>query len=274
MNLLQRFARSESPKLERPFRAFCGYVVQGTGLSDRIRLKRSNYSVPFFSHSNVALTLWVNPDVIDRAEEFVYDFLKPGDTLIDVGANIGCVTAAGALAVENTGHVYSIEAHPRTFSHLLKTVEINNYSNVTCLQVALGAEAGTVSFTDEPRKDDNNRVSSNVRTGIQVECIPLAKVFEQHNIDHAALLKVDVEGFEMQVLKGAESILHKVDCLYIEVLEHTLKKFGSSAAELIAFLRSHGFDCYHFRDDQSNVVAFSPGVSCARWQSELAPLEC
>jgi FkbM family methyltransferase len=270
VNLLQRIARSDSPKLERPFLAFCGYVLQKASLSDYINLQRSQYAVPFFAKSNIALNVWTDPTLVDRAEEFTRAYLKPGDTLIDAGANIGCITAAGALAVGKSGRVLSVEPHPQTFRHLQKTIAVNRFANVDCLNGALGSEIGTVSFTDKWRKDDSNRVSHDNRSGIQVPCLPLTKLMHDRGIDHVALLKVDVEGFEMQVLKGAEDVLSRIDCLYVEVLDHLLRMFGSSASEVIAFLRSHGFSCHRFRDDESNVVAFSADVSPARWQQELA----
>ena len=77
----------------------------------------------------------------------------------------------------------------------------------------------------------------------------------------------------MQVLRGAENVLNRVDCLYVEVLEHTLQKFGSSGAELIGLLRNHGFSCYYFKDDLSNVVAFAGHVSSGKWQKELVAVE-
>lgn len=272
MNLLQRIARSDSPKLERPLKAFFGYMLQGTGLSDRIHLKRAQYTVPFFGHSNVALTLWVNPDVIDPAEEFAYSFLNKGDILIDVGANIGCVTAAGSLAVGATGRVYAIEPHPQTFACLQKTVRINDCGNVRALNVALGAAAGMVHFTDERRKDDNNCVALAADSAIEVPCQTLTSVVHEHAIPHIALLKIDVEGFEMQVLEGAAEILNRVDCIYVEVLDHNLRKFGSSADSLLAFLQQHGFTCYRLCGDTSNVVAFAQGISTHKWRSELEPV--
>lgn len=272
MNLLQRIAHSESPKLKRPFRALWGYALQSSGFSERIQLKRSQYTIPFFAKSNMALTLWVDPNHVDRAEEFVYDFLKPGDTLIDVGANIGCVTAAGSLAVGETGHVYSVEPHPQTYKHLQKTIAINHCTNVTSRNVALGAEVGIVNFTDERRKDDNNCVSQNAESGIRVPCMTLASLVEEHSISRIAVMKIDVEGFEMQVLQGAQSMLHKVDSIYIEVLEHTLQKFGSCSADVIRLLQSHGFRCFYFKDDRSNVVAFAQHVALRSWRSELIPI--
>lgn len=272
MNLLQRLAHSESPKLKSPFRALWGYALQNSGFSERIQLKRSQYTIPFFAKSNMALTLWVDPNYADRAEEFVYDFLKPGDTLIDVGANIGCVTAAGSLAVGETGHVYSVEPHPQTYKHLQKTIAINHCANVTSLNVALGAEAGIVNFTDEPRKDDNNCVAQNAESGIRVPCMTLASLVDEHSISRIAVMKIDVEGFEMQVLQGAQSMLQKVDSIYIEVLEHTLQKFGSCSADVIRLLQSHGFRCFYFKDDRSNVVAFAQHVALRDWRSELVPI--
>jgi len=272
MNLLQKLAHSESPKLKRPFRALWGYVLQNSGFSERIQMKRSQYTIPFFAKSNMALTLWVEPNHVDRAEEFVYDFLKPGDTLIDVGANIGCVTAAGSLAVGETGHVFSVEPHPQTFKHLQKTIAINHCTNVISLNIALGAEAGIVNFTDERRKDDNNCVALNAESGIKVPCRTLTSLVDEHSISRIAVMKIDVEGFEMHVLRGAEAILPKIDSIYIEVLEHTLQKFGSCSTEVFKLLQSHGFRCYYFKDDRSNVVAFAHHVALRDWQSELVPI--
>jgi FkbM family methyltransferase len=272
MNLLQRIIRSDSPKLERPFHAMVGYALQRTGFSSKLQLRRSRYTVPFFPKSNMALTYWVKPDVIDRAEEFACEYLKPGATMVDVGANIGCVSAASSLAVGDSGRVCAIEAHPQTFRNLQETIRVNGFTNVTALNVALGSRSGTVCFTDEKRKDDNNRVSLTGATGIEVPCVTLSALLKEQSISHVHLMKLDVEGFEMEVLRGAVDVLSAVDCLYVEILDHTLRRFGSSAEELKSFLRSHGFQCFQFHGDSSNAVCFSPRVSPERWKSQLVPL--
>ncbi|MEY3456973.1 MAG: hypothetical protein RL215_130 [Planctomycetota bacterium] len=270
MNLLQRLVRSNSPKLERPFQAMVGYALQRSGFSSRLNLRRARFNVPFFAHSNMALTYWTNPDVVDRAEEFAYEFLKPGGVMIDAGANIGCVSAASALAVGDTGRVYSIEAHPQTYSNLLETIRINRFQNITALNVAVGSKPGTLSFTNEKRKDDVNRVSTGGGTSdIQVPCITLNSLRRDLEIDRVDLLKLDVEGYEMEVLRGATELLPYVDCIYVEILDHTLRRFGSSAEELKRHLKDAGFSCWRFRDDPLNAVAFSNRVSPAKWQSQL-----
>jgi hypothetical protein len=82
------------------------------------------------------------------------------------------------------------------------------------------------------------------------------------------LLKIDVEGFGMQVLRGADAILDRVDCIYIEVLEHTLRKFEASTSDVLALLKSHGFKCYYFKDDRSNVVAVTDKEQRGSLESE------
>jgi FkbM family methyltransferase len=272
MNLLQKIIRSDSPKLKQPFRALCGYALQNSGCSERIRLKRAQYTVPFFAKSNMALTLWVDPDVVDRAEEFIDSVLKPGDTLIDVGANIGCVTIAGSIAVGEKGRVFSVEPHPRTYQHLQKTVAINHCRNVTTLNVALGSKSGVVNFTDERRRDETNHVAVGSDYGIEVPCIPLSSLVEQYSISRISALKIDVEGFEMHVLGGAEAILNRVDCICIEALDHTLQKFESSADSVLSFLRSHRFRCFYFKDDRNNIIGFAPHVPLNDLQKDLTAI--
>ena len=272
MNLLQRLTGSDSPKLKRPFRALSGYAIQAVGVSEKFQVHCQHYRIPFYAKSNVALTLWVNPGDVDRAEEFVYSFLKPGDTFIDVGANIGCVTAAGSLAVGDAGAVFSVEPHPQTFQYLRRTVALNDCRNVKVFNTALGAETGVVNFSDERRKDDSNCVATNSESGIRVPCTTLSSLVEEQAISRISLLKIDVEGFELHVLKGAVGVFDRIDCIYIEILEHTLQRFQTSKTDVLDLLKSHGFKCNYFKDDRSNVVAVSDRIQLGDLRKELEPV--
>ena len=126
-----------------------------------------------------------------------------------------------------------------------------------------------MNFSDERRKDDSNCVAKNSASGIRVPCTTLASLVEEQSASRIALLKIDVEGFEMQVLQGAEKILNRVECIYIEVLEHTLQKFETSTTDVLELLKSHGFKCYYFKDDRSNVVAVTDRIQLGDLQNEL-----
>ena len=265
----RRLVKSDSPKLRRPIKALAGYLLQRSGLSELLRISRGNYKVPFFGKSNVALTLWVDPEYVDRAEEFVTSYLSKGDLLVDAGANIGCISLAGSRVVGDGGRVIAVEAHPRTFRYLKTTVEDNGCKNIECLNVALGSDAGFLEITDEQRRDDSNRVLLDGESGITVRCERLSDIFSEYGVGHVNLLKIDVEGFELQVLRGAEPILDRVDCIYVEVLDHRLRDFGASSVELLALLRVHGFQCFYFEDDRCNVVALAKAASIADWRNRL-----
>ena len=75
----------------------------------------------------------------------------------------------------------------------------------------------------------------------------------------------------MQVLKGAAAILSRVDCIYIEVLEHTLRKFNSSTLDVLELLQREGFQFHYFKGDRSNVVALATHVNP---RNLLRELEC
>src|SRR6266699_2559349 len=79
--------------------------------------------------------------------EFLNRFLRPGDTFVDVGANIGLFTLIAARLVGPQGRVLSFEPTPETFARLTKNVQTNRLENVSCQQLALSDRAGEMEFT-------------------------------------------------------------------------------------------------------------------------------
>jgi FkbM family methyltransferase len=126
--------------------------------------------------------------------------LREGDLFADVGANVGSYTvlAAGAAGAA----CLSFEPHPGTFSHLLDNVRLNNLqSKVTAKNIALGARSGFLAFTSE--LDTVNHVVAEretVRDAVQVPVETLDAVLSGAAL---TLMKIDVEGFETEVLDGA-----------------------------------------------------------------------
>jgi len=265
MPWLNRLLRSESPKLARPGRTAVGLVLQRTRWSERLRIQRDGYVLPFFASSNMALTYWAVPGRIDATEDIVKRLLGASDVFVDVGANVGTVTAVAALAVGPTGRVVAIEPHPSTFRNLERTVAVNGFTNVVCRQVACGAAAGSVLFSDERRKDDNNRVQTGAPSDrgrgpatVHVPSVPLGDVLRDLAVTRVDLLKVDVEGFELEVLRGMGPTLELVGLIHVEAIEHNLNGFGATVDSLVVFLTDHGFQCFGVADDPANLVAARP----------------
>jgi FkbM family methyltransferase len=162
-------------------------------------------------------------------------YLRVGDHVIDVGANVGDTALTAALEVGSEGHVWAIEAHPRTFSFLLGNIALNEARNVTALNAAAAYEPGRVSFSDD-RRDDMNRVGGR---GVNVQALRLDDLVPYRG--RINLLKIDVEGYEIQVLRGAPDILARTCCVVFEVAESHFRHYGYELANLLALLKERGF---------------------------------
>lgn len=271
MTLLNRLFRSESPKFEHPIKTTVGRVMQKSGRFEHLRVQRVGYELPFFSASNFSLTYWVEPGLVDPTEEFVRTVLRPGDVFVDVGANVGTVSALAAGVVGPNGRVVAIEPHPTTFSLLRRTLAANGRQNVTCLNVACGSTAGMATLTDEPRKDDNNKVDES-GAGIPVKVTALIDLLRDHSLAKVDLLKIDVEGFEYAVLSGLEGDLSMIGAMHIEVIEANLGRYGHSTAAIVSLLQRNGFACFEIIDDPTNLVAFSTAPQVSGWGVGLVGL--
>lgn len=159
--------------------------------------------------------------------------IKPNDTVVDVGANIGCHTIPLARVA---GTVYAFEPQTKLFNLLEHNIAINNCENVIASPRALGKEAGKVSFPDydETREHNPGASSATYKPDGEVEVIPLDWLSITPDF-----IKIDVEGMELAVLQGAESIIN--DCLpilYVENDKRTLSK------PLLTWLIEHGYECH------------------------------
>lgn len=136
--------------------------------------------------------------------------LRPGDTFLDVGANIGLMSIAASRHVGPTGRVFAFEPEPAMFARLLENLDLNAVRNVDAIQTALGARdqvrtvfaypainIGRASLVQSPGA---------VPTG-QATVRALASFVEERQLDRIRMIKIDVEGFEYEVLLGAQNCL-------------------------------------------------------------------
>lgn len=162
--------------------------------------------------------------------------IRPGDTVVDVGAFIGDHTVAYSHAVGKTGKVFAYEPNPLAFKCLVHNT--SGMSNVFGFCHALGANAGIVTMTDLPN------AASNYVDGIGIRSInvwPLDKdlpLFLQCD-----LIKIDVEGYELNVLKGAEKLIEKFHPkLVVEINEIALQRQNTTKEDVVGWVVRHGYD--------------------------------
>jgi FkbM family methyltransferase len=165
---------------------------------------------------------------------------------VDVGANIGSYTLIASEVRE--AFVVSIEPHPATFAMLKRNVERNQRKNVACFNLALSDHDGSVNLTDKPGSSVNQVVeaSGTNKRYVPVPCRTLDHLCAELGI-HPDIVKMDVEGYEVEVLKGFGESLRNTSLLLIE---------GGERAEIRAVMRDNGMLgplYFHFGEN-----AFSP----------------
>ena len=134
---------------------------------------------------------------------------KPGDVILDIGAEVGTDTVAFADAVGPTGRVIAVEAHPVTCRLLERTVELSGIGDrVTCLNAAITSTAGTVIIEDDSVSTLRSTI---VRegSGHKVRGLSLDDLCAELGLKDVALLKMNIEGAERDALQGANGTLAK-----------------------------------------------------------------
>ena len=272
MNPLQRNIRLNSPKLRHPLRALAGYLLQQSGYSENFSLSCDGYVLPFFRHSNLALTIWSDPDWNDPAEQFASGWLRPGDIVVDAGANIGTFTATAALRVGPHGRVHAFEPHPQTFRAIKRTIQLNRFQNVDCHDMAPSDRSRLARISNLGRKDDCNHLVDEFSEGHDVSLTTLAEFMARENLSRIDLLKIDVEGHELAVLRGLGPFAEKVTCIHVEVLPQTLGRFGSKVSDITSWLHEAKFVLFRFAGDVDNLIAINKSATVDRSQHDLEPL--
>lgn len=169
--------------------------------------------------------------------------LVPGATVVDVGANIGCNTVHAATRVGPTGRVIAVEPAGDNLEVLRRNVAQNGLTNVEIMEMAAGAERGTRTFylRGDISAVNSFYVESVYASVTDVVSVPVAPLDDLVK-GEADLVKIDVEGAELEVLAGMPRLL-SASRLRLVVEWHPLlqEKAGYEADALPRFLLDQGF---------------------------------
>lgn len=178
--------------------------------------------------------------------------VQRGNVVIEVGANQGYFTRLFGNIVGSKGSVLAFEPVPLTRQRLLSNV--SDLCQIAVLPYAISDEVGefemyipgdTHGQASLKQHSDTGWVDAGEVTIVTVQCMPLALIRQVSDLNHIDFLKVDVEGAELKVLRGARDILvrdHPI--LHLEIEEKWMKAFGYDAYEIETFLRSIGYTAF------------------------------
>lgn len=143
-------------------------------------------------------------------------FIKPGDTVIDIGANIGTHTLAFAQFVEDSGQVIAFEPQRLIYQCLCANLAVNSIDNVLALNLGVGRQPGVLRLPPIDYAAPKNFGGIALEENAMGEAVNVVSL-EHYDPGQCALIKLDVEGMEAQVLEGARPLLSKYEpVMYIE----------------------------------------------------------
>jgi len=186
-------------------------------------------------------TMWLGLFELSESR-LVSGLLRPGDIFIDVGAHVGWFTTIAARQVGSDGQVIAIEPYPENAAALRTNLALNGAQNVLVVESALGNRPGTLRL--RKGSDSGGVTALDWSTGGEAD-VPMTTLDDVASaITAIKLLKIDVEGWESHVLRGAAETLRRSANVLIEINRPALQKAASSPEELFNLLRNSGFTSF------------------------------
>jgi FkbM family methyltransferase len=195
-----------------------------------------------------AYKAWIEAGPVDRLK----DFVPPGSTVVDVGANVGFFTFKFARWVGEQGIVIAIEPDFENFETLTTKITAAGLERRVRLHQAAAAEqSGSVRLQRNELHPGDHRITFSAQ-GIMVPAVTVDDLIAEAGAQSVSLVKIDVQGAEMLVLEGAKRTLEQIrPALFVELDDRNLVHFGSSAHALVARLEQAGYQMHELANEGS-----------------------
>ena len=200
--------------------------------------------------------------------------IRPGETVLDLGANFGLYTYHLSRALQGSGQIYAFEPVPFTFATLRLVARLLRFRNVRLIEKGCSDKAGKILF-EVPvqtsgalaagqayiggRRDDRDGKEQQVRwagtTEVTCEVVSLDEFLP--DLAELSLIKCDIEGAELLAFRGAKEMIAKhLPSVICEINPWFLEGFGIRLEELTDFFFDLGFRLYHYRPEDGRGALF------------------
>ena len=229
----------ENKKFQKIKKQSCGGLVIKKIHNNKMLLDISDMGIS----KELAMTGWHEKN----SSAFIKKEIKNGMHIAEIGANIGYYTLIETNIIGEKGHIYAFEPNKKNMRNLKTNILLNNYDEVVSFYpFAIGSENTEANFyiadfgnlsTFAKREDDLCDYEIQ-----KTKVVKLDDILKGKKIDY---FRMDVEGYETEVIKGMHEILNSFNApcgMFIEVHSELLRKLGSSAAEFLNSLSNYRYE--------------------------------
>ncbi len=238
---------------------------------DFCRKRQLQTAIPFPWYDGLTINLYLGNDMSrptfiggcfePNEFSFMHSRLQPGMVMVDVGANDGFFAVVAARRVGASGKVYAFEPSEREFARLEANAALNRLDNLRPVKRAVADTAGKAvlricEYGHEGQNTLGDFVHQVSGAGTQaVELCSLDCYFASENLSRLDFIKIDAEGAEEKVLRGARGLIEKFQpVILLELLDAALRKQGSSAETVLKLLAELGYRIFDFSSATGRLV--------------------
>ncbi len=275
-------------------------LVRGYGKSDYVGslqakgvrfkvVKVNDYLMKIDLQDNVITpSLFVHGCWEPYESQLMTTLLRPGMTVIDIGAHVGYYSLLAAKAIGPTGRVISFEPAPGNFDLLVHNIHLNGLGKIIQAEnAALGDVSGELNLYLSSYNTGDHRIYSTLsdddgifnagalRQSVRVAVMALDEYLAEREISKVDLVKIDVQGAEMGVLSGMKKTLlgNSELFLFTEFWPHGLRRFGTEPHRLLQYLVDEiGLSLFQILAEEQRVVPITPASFASQTQN-VDPLQ-
>jgi FkbM family methyltransferase len=239
---------------DKSIESFIGKIIPDNKLYPentirRVKRNKINYVLDISDYQNWLIYFGLNND----KPEGLYELVKKKSIIIDVGGNIGQTAMNFAKIAGEHSIIFTFEPDELNYSNLIENLGQNNFKNIRHFNLGLGSIKEELPLKiNSPSNRGGNRIDKKNTMGSSLIKIErLDHILEKEQINNVDLIKIDVEGFELEVLKGSKKTIERyMPSLYIEVDDNNLCQQGTNAKELINYVSAFGYNCIHSKSKE------------------------
>ncbi|WP_430406170.1 FkbM family methyltransferase [Fluviicola sp.] len=192
--------------------------------------KGISYQLDISDYQEWLIYFYCNSD----SSEYVLDYLNKSEVIFDIGANIGQTALSMFKAQKKKAlnpSIYAFEPYPSTFEKLETNIELNKQLEIKAYNLGLSQEKGSL-YMIKPTLGNSGgcRITTDQNKGIPVSVISVDEFVLEKKIPKVDFIKIDVEGFELQVLKGAELTIKRFKPIL--VFEYSIKNIEAQQGNI------------------------------------------